>query len=84
MVDELHLLMRICDVLLRNLIEDSVNLDRKNNIGKKGKTNDSVNEFVSRIRNCGVSFSIWENKVKDCRGDFLKNLELTSLTGSDF
>jgi hypothetical protein len=82
-IDELHLLMRICDVLLRNLIEDSVNLDHKNSIGKKTQTNNCVNELVTCIRNCGVSFSIWENKVKDGRGDCLKNLEWTSLTGSD-
>ena len=75
--------MRICDVLLRNLIEDSVNLDHKNSIGKKTQTNNCVNELVTCIRNCGVSFSIWENKVKDGRGDCLKNLEWTSLTGSD-
>ena len=32
-VDELHLLMRILDVLLRDLIEDSVRLDQKTNFG---------------------------------------------------
>ena len=76
--------MRICDVLLRNLIEVSVNLDHKNIIGKKAQTNNCVNELVTCIRNCRVSFSIWENKVKDGRGDCLKNLEWTSPTGSDF
>ena len=83
-VDELHLLMRICDVLLRNLIEDSVNLDHKNKIGKRGQTNQCLDELVSCVRSCGVSFSIWENKVKDGRGDFLRNLKWSSLTGSDF
>lgn len=37
-IDELHLMMRICDVLLRNLIEDSVAQDKKeileNRVGK--------------------------------------------------
>jgi len=82
-IDELHLLMRICNVLLGNLIEDSVNLDHKNSIGKKTQTKYCVNELVTCSRICGVSFSIWENKVKDGRGDCLKNLERTSLTGSD-
>ena len=75
--------MRICDVLLRNVIKDSVNLDHKNSIWKKTQTKHCVNELVTCIRNCGVSFSIWENKVKDGRGDCLKNLEWTSFTGSD-
>ena len=44
-IDELHLLMRICDVLLKNLIEDSVNLDHKNSIGKKTQTKNCVNEL---------------------------------------
>jgi hypothetical protein len=82
-IDQLHLLMRICDVLLRNVIKDSVNLDHKNSIWKKTQTKHCVNELVTCIRNCGVSFSIWENKVKDGRGDCLKNLEWTSFTGSD-
>jgi hypothetical protein len=37
--------MRICDVLLKNLIEDSVNLDHKNSIGKKTQTKNCVNEL---------------------------------------
>jgi hypothetical protein len=66
------------------LIEDSVNLDHKNSIWKNTQTKHCVNELVTCIRNCGVSFSIWENKVKDGRGDSLKNFEWTSFTGSDF
>jgi hypothetical protein len=34
-VDKLHLLMRIVDVLLRDIIEDSVRLDQKENLWKK-------------------------------------------------
>ena len=34
-VYELHLLMRIVDVLLRDIIEDSVRLDQKENLWKK-------------------------------------------------
>lgn len=83
-VDELHLLMRIGDVLIRNLIENSVNQDQKSSISTKSKASLKRTELVNCIQNCGVNFCIWETKVKDGRGDFLKNLEWTSLTGSDF
>lgn len=83
-VDELHLLMRIGDVLIRNLIENSVNQDQKISISTKSKASLKRTEVVNCIHNCGVNFCIWETKVKDGRGDFLENLEWTSLTGSDF
>ncbi|KAK3082818.1 hypothetical protein FSP39_006271 [Pinctada imbricata] len=84
-IDELHLMMRITDVLLRNLIEDAVNLDQESNLGKKGcsRTGNKVNSLISCIESCGVTFQIWENKVKDGRGDSIKNLEWTSLNGTD-
>jgi len=37
-VDELHLLLRITDVLLRNVIEDAVRLDQKVNLGKRSNS----------------------------------------------
>lgn len=76
--------MRIGDVLIRNLIENSVNQDQKSSISTKSKASLKRTELVNCIQNCGVNFCIWETKVKDGRGDFLKNLEWTSLTGSDF
>jgi len=84
-VDELHLLMRIVDVLLRNIIEDSVRLDQKENLGEKMSTvkNKNRNELVKYIQNCGVHFQVWEGRQKDGFGDSFKNLEWTSLTGSD-
>ena len=84
-IDELHLLMRVVDVLLRNLIEDSVRLDQKNNLGKKisGIKNKNREELVELIQKCGVHFQIWEGRQKDGFGDSFKNLEWTSLTGSD-
>ena len=82
-VDELHLMMRIVDVLLRNLIENAVNLDQKESLGKTSKTKRHFDEVVNIIRDCGVSFSIWENRIKDGKGDSLKNLDWTSPTGTD-
>ena len=76
--------MRICDVLLRNLYRGFSQSRPQNKIGKRGQTNQCLDELVSCVRSCGVSCSIWENKVKDGRGDFLRNLEWSCLTGSDF
>ena len=69
-IDELHLLMRVVDVLLRNLIEDSVRLDQKNNLGKKisGIKNKNREELVELIQKCGVHFQIWEGRQKDGLG----------------
>ena len=83
-IDELHLMMRIVDVLIRNLIENAVNLDQQENIGSTQKSSRHLTAIVKAIQSCGVSFSVWENTTKDGKGDsFLKSLEWTSLTGSD-
>ena len=85
-IDELHLMMRVVDVLLRNIIEETVNKDQKEKIRgpvQNSEKNKNLNELVNAIKQCGVSFSVWETKMKDGRGDYLKNLEWTSLTGGD-
>ncbi|CAC5380026.1 unnamed protein product [Mytilus coruscus] len=76
--------MRIGDVLLRNLIENAINMDQKENLGKRTKSSKRVDQVVELIRSCGISFSIWENKVKDGRGDSIKNLDWTSPTRTEF
>jgi hypothetical protein len=55
-VYELHLLMRIVDVLLRNIIEDSVRLDQKENLGKtmsnvKNKNRNELVKYKMYIQN---------------------------------
>lgn len=73
--DELHLLLRISDILLRNLIDDTKSLDDKNKV--RGLKSDHLGELVSKIRECGVSFNIWTPKGS-------KEIEWTSLTGSEY
>lgn len=74
--DELHLLLRIGDVLLRNIIDDVKRLDDLNKLNKQNSKN--VDELVQTIRRCGVSFNIWIQKGSN------GELDWTSLTGSDY
>ena len=56
--DELHLLLRIMDVLIENLIMDAVYWDEKDNLGKRNcdKEENHLNLLVETIKSCGVSF----------------------------
>ena len=74
-IDELHLLLHICDKLLRNLILDTKTLDDKNVV--HGAKSDFLGQLTEKIRGCGVSFYIWTKK--GTQGE----LNWSSLTGSD-
>ena len=56
-IDELHLLLRICDKLLKNLILDTKTLDDKHAV--HGEKSDFLGQLTEKIRGCGVSFYIW-------------------------
>jgi hypothetical protein len=60
-VDEIHLLLRICDILLRNLILDTQTVDDKNAV--HGQRSDFLGQLTVQIRGCGVSFYIWTKRV---------------------
>jgi hypothetical protein len=74
-IDELHLLLWICDKLLRNIILDTKTLDDKNAV--HGEKSDFLGQLTEKIRGCGVSFYIWTKK--STQGE----LDWSSLTGSD-
>jgi hypothetical protein len=59
-IDELHLLLRICDKLLKNLILDTKTLDDKNAV--HSEKSDFLGQLTEKIRGCGVSFYIWTKK----------------------
>ena len=75
--DELHLLLRITDVLLRNLINSAIGYDN-NTI--RGRGNDDVLKgpmitmLQRAINDCGVRFSLTKKEGK---------LEWTSLAGTE-
>jgi hypothetical protein len=75
-IDELHLLLRICDKLLRNLILDTKTLDDKK--VAHGEKSDFLGQLTEKIRVCGISFYIWTKKGTRCE------LDWSSLTGSDY
>jgi hypothetical protein len=82
-IDELHLLLRIMDVLIGNLVQEALQWDKRDNWGEKASEQNSVhvNHLIDVIRSCGVSFDIWEKTNADKKGSGL--YDFTSLLGSD-
>lgn len=88
-IDELHLMLRIMDVMISNLIEDSRSLQFEHNFvaGKRRlrSTNikidrdSSLGKLAAACQSCGVKFEIWEQK--DANGKLSGKLDCTSLTG---
>ncbi|XP_071107750.1 uncharacterized protein [Haliotis cracherodii] len=71
-LDELHLLLRITDVLEKNLINDAMTRDKERAAVKENPKH--MGELVKAIKSCGVPFSYWEEKET-------KKLKWTSLNG---
>ena len=82
-VDELHLLLRIVDVLIDNLLEDVLEWDKTDDLRKKRDEERGLhlNKLISTVRSCGVSFNIWQKKNAD--GKLSGEYECTSLLGND-
>ena len=59
LLDELHLLLCITDVLLRNIIMMMVKFDRN------GPSTNHLQSLVKAVRECGISFSVWETKEEN-------------------
>lgn len=76
-VDELHLFLRISDVLLLSLFNKLVALDHAYKVHQTG-TGGNVSAAVQLIKKLGVSFSLW---IKD-EGKGTK-LEMTTLNRND-
>ena len=60
-LDELQLLLRIMDVLIRNLILYADSVDHRQRV-HHGTENQRERKLEQAIRSCGVSFQIWQNK----------------------
>lgn len=82
-LDELHLLLRILDVLVENLVKDALKWDQNENWDKRKSQhkNEHLNNLQATIRSCGVSFDIWEKTNADGKGS--GQYDFTSLLGSD-
>ena len=73
-IDTLHLMLRITDVLLRNLVHAMIHRDL---VAGRGTT--SLDKLVSAIRSCGISFKVWKER-QEKRSD---SYNWTSLRGRD-
>ena len=75
-LDELHLLLRVGDVLLRNLIlqVDSMGHKRKEH---EGQGSNSIRELEEAVLACGVSFQIRQPTGKPIPGSY----DFTALSG---
>uniref|UniRef100_A0A1X7TMM4 Uncharacterized protein n=1 Tax=Amphimedon queenslandica TaxID=400682 RepID=A0A1X7TMM4_AMPQE len=74
-IDELHLLLRISHVLIRNLLGIGQVLDLKDMTTKNSTR--YVDIICNLIRSCGIMFHVWKSKTKK------DELDWTSLRGSD-
>lgn len=80
-LDELHLMLRITDILIGNLIEDAMQWDDKENFLSHEKQKIHLDKLINTINSCGVSFSVWEKRNADGKGS--GNWDWTSLMGDD-
>ena len=60
-LDELHLLLRVMDVLIRNLILYADSEDHRQK-SHHGIESNNIRKLEQAIRSCGVCFQIWQNK----------------------
>ena len=80
--DELHLMLRVSDILIKNLIEDAMQWDDKEQVtGTMCPKGMHLKRLVSTICSCGVSFSVWEKPNADGKGS--GTYDFTSLMGDD-
>ena len=56
--DELHLFLRITDIIFNSLFEELVKLDYKSKVHKTGES-DHVQRAVRNVRRLGISFNVW-------------------------
>ena len=82
-VDELHLLLRITDVLTTNLIDEVLTWDQEDDFDKTNKEQKGkhLRKLIDAVRSCGITFDVWQQKNAD--GKVSGTYDYTSLLGSD-
>ena len=76
-IDELHLLLRIGDILIRNLVFELVQTGRRGS----NTISTQLTSLSSCARECGVTFRAWE--CRDPYGKPSGKYDFTSLMGAD-
>ena len=83
-VDELHLLLRVMDVMLNNIITEVTDWDKIEDFEKSSKEPQGIHlkKLLSEIRSYGVGFDVWElRNPADNKG--IGKYEFTNLFGND-
>ena len=82
-VDELHLILRITDILIGNLVQECLDWDKDDDLDHKNgaATGLYLKSLIRVIKSCGVSFDVWEQRNADGKGS--RKHDWTSLLGKD-
>ena len=84
-LDELHLLLRITDVLTRNVLDEVIEWDdeeaHKKKVSKPAPIGQHLQEAIQTINRCGITFRVWEKKNVDGKGS--GTYDWTSLMGNE-
>lgn len=82
-VDELHLMLRVTDILLENVIDAALDWDKFIEMDRTRGQERGVHlkKTVEHIKSLGISFDVWEEKNADGRAS--GKYKWTSLTGND-
>jgi hypothetical protein len=81
--DELHLLLRVTDILTENLIQECLDWDKEDELDRCRGAERGIHlkKLINTIRSCGISFDVWEKR--DADGKSSGRHDWTSLLGSD-
>ena len=83
-IDELHLLLRIGDILVRNIVHEMVNADKiaSRSYAQTAQSNTNMQQLLLFINtHCKVTFRVWEKR--DPNGRPSGAYDWTSIMGSD-
>ena len=84
-LDELHLFLRITDVLTRNVLDEMIELDdeesHKRKVANPSVIGQHLQTAIEAINKCGVTFWVWEKKNADGKGS--GTYDWTSLMGNE-
>ena len=80
-VDELHLLLLVTDVLIRNLISLAASRDHEEQ-QRQGETSNHIRQLEQAVQSCKMTFTIWQRVDGNGRPQPGK-YDCTSLNGTD-
>lgn len=82
-VDELHLMLRVTDILTENLVTGCLDWDEEDEMNRKRGEPQGLHlkKLIQVIKSCGVSFDVWEQRNAD--GKASGKYDCTSLLGPD-